>query len=125
MVFYITMFICLLLVPLVLLIGGICMYKNPPKEINSCIGYRTTRSMKNMDTWIYAHHLCGKLWIIMGVPLLLITIISMLAFMHASENTLGLIVTILFLLQLATLFISIGAVESSLKKTFDENGIRK
>ena len=39
------------------------MSKYPPKEINGIIGYRTTMSRKNMDTWKFAHDYCGKLWL--------------------------------------------------------------
>ena len=38
------------------------MWKHCPKHINGMLGYRTTRSMKNMDTWKFAHDYCGKLW---------------------------------------------------------------
>ncbi|MFR4351708.1 MAG: SdpI family protein [Roseburia sp.] len=34
--------------------------ENAPKEINSTLGYRTFRSRKNQDTWIFAHNYCGK-----------------------------------------------------------------
>ena len=34
--------------------------KKAPKEINSVFGYRTSMSMKNKDTWEFAHKYCGK-----------------------------------------------------------------
>ena len=61
--FFIAMFLCNLLMPLIMLIGGYCIYKNPPKEINGLVGYRTTMSKKNKDTWTFAHDYCGRLWI--------------------------------------------------------------
>lgn len=36
--------------------------KRPPKKINSFYGYRTAMSMKNRETWEFAHKHCGKLW---------------------------------------------------------------
>ena len=44
--FYIMMFICNLLIPILMLICGFFMSKYPPKEINGIIGYRTTMSRK-------------------------------------------------------------------------------
>ena len=48
--FYIMMFICNLLIPILMLICGFFMSKYPPKEINGIIGYRTTMSRK---IWIH------------------------------------------------------------------------
>ena len=73
--FFIAMFVCNLLMPLIMLIGGYCMYKNPPKEINGFVGYRTTMSKKNKDTWTFAHDYCGRLWIKLGLILLFPTIL--------------------------------------------------
>ena len=69
--FYIMMFTCNLLIPIVMLICGFFMSKYPPKEINGIIGYRTTMSRKNMDTWKFAHDYCGKLWLKLGLLLLI------------------------------------------------------
>lgn len=41
---------------------GRLFQKNPPQEINSLYGYRTARSMKNRETWDFAHHYIGRLW---------------------------------------------------------------
>ena len=49
--FWWFMFICDLIIPVVMVIGGRMMWKHCPKHINGMSGYRTTRSMKNMDTW--------------------------------------------------------------------------
>ena len=51
---------CDLLLPITLLIAGKMMWKHCPKQINGVLGYRTARSMKNMDTWRFAH----EYWII-------------------------------------------------------------
>ena len=58
------MLICDLIIPIVMIIGGRMMWKHCPKHINGIVGYRTTRSMKNMDTWKFAHDYCGKLWLL-------------------------------------------------------------
>ena len=57
--FWWFMLICDLIIPIAMVIGGRMMWKHYPKNINSMSGYRTTRSMKNMDTWKFANDYCG------------------------------------------------------------------
>ena len=59
--FWWFMLICDMIIPIVMVIVGRMMWKHCPKNINGMSGYRTTRSMKNMDTWKFAHDYCGKL----------------------------------------------------------------
>lgn len=125
MIFYIVMFVCNMLMPLIMLVGGYCMYKKPPKEINGFIGYRTTMSKKNKDTWIFAHDYCGRLWIKLGLILLLPTIFVQIPFVHSDDNTIGIVTLIIEAVQLTILLVSIVPVEKALKRTFDENGLRR
>ena len=60
--FWWFMLICDLIIPIAMVIGGRMMWKHCPKNINSMSGYRTTRSMKNMDTWKFANDYCGRIW---------------------------------------------------------------
>ena len=53
--FWWFMLICDMIIPIVMVIVGRIMWKHCPKHINGISGYRTTRSMKNMDTWKFAH----------------------------------------------------------------------
>ena len=119
------MFICNLLMPTIMLIGGFFMYKYPPKEINGIIGYRTTMSRKNKDTWKFAHDYCGRLWFKIGLVLLIPTIIIQIPFAYSSEDTIGYMTLFVEGIQLVTLLGSIVFVERALKKTFDENGVRR
>ena len=41
------MLFCNMIVPAITILAGWFMWKHSPKEINSIIGYRTKRSMKN------------------------------------------------------------------------------
>ena len=59
--FWWFMLISSLLIPALMITAGWFMWKRPPKKINSAIGYRTSRSMKNINTWQFAHHYCGRL----------------------------------------------------------------
>lgn len=122
--FFIGMFFCNLLMPLVMLVGGYLMYKKPPKDINGIFGYRTKRSTRNIETWFFAHNYCGRLWMKLGVIVLVPTIVAQLPFVKASDNVIGLVTTIIETLQLACILGSIVLVERALKGTFDENGRR-
>lgn len=51
-----------LLIPAIMLIAGRLFSKKAPKDINWIIGYRTTMSMKNEDTWAFAHQIAGAFW---------------------------------------------------------------
>lgn len=54
--FLIFMVIMLLLTPLTMIGFGKYFIKSAPKEINGAFGYRTSMSMKNKDTWQFAHN---------------------------------------------------------------------
>lgn len=123
--FFITMFICNLLMPLIMLIGGYFMYKYPPKEINGLFGYRTKMSKLNKETWTFAHDYCGRLWIKLGLIILIPTILAQIPFVNAGENTIGILTLIIESIQLCVLIGSIFPVEKALKRTFDEKGIRR
>ena len=58
--FWIFMLIMDLLLPFAMIGFGRYFMKKAPKEINSVFGYRTSMSMKNKDTWEFAHKYCGK-----------------------------------------------------------------
>ena len=122
MVFFIVMFICNLLMPFIMLVSGYWMYKNPPKEINGFLGYRTKMSKKNKDTWMFAHNYCGRLWMKSGIIMLFPTIFVQLPFAHSGEDTIGIMTLIIEAVQLFVIFFSIVLVEKALRRTFDENG---
>ena len=53
--FWIYMLCMGLLIPAIMLVMGRYFMKSAPKEINYIFGYRTNMSMKNRDTWEFAH----------------------------------------------------------------------
>lgn len=60
--FWIFMMFIELLIPVTMIGFGKMFLKHSPKEINMAFGYRTSMSMKNRDTWEFAHKYCGKIW---------------------------------------------------------------
>ena len=99
--------------------AAVMMYKCPPQNINYYMGYRTKRSMKNMATWKFAHDYCGRLWVKLGIGMLLPTIVVQLPFIHSSDDTIGLMTVIICVIQIAVLLGSIIPVERALKKKFE------
>ena len=87
--FWIFMLCTVLLVPLIMLFFGFYFKNKSPKEINSLFGYRTTMSMKNKDTWEFAHHYCGRLWLVLGMIMLPLSVIPMLFFINQDIDVVG------------------------------------
>lgn len=123
--FWIFMLLMELLLPFTMIGVGFYFIKNPPKEINSTFGYRTTRSMKNKDTWNFAHHYCGKLWKIIGIIVAPITFIAMLFSFGKDIDYVGYYGMVIMGVQLVALIGPIFSVESALKRTFDTKGNRR
>lgn len=123
--FWFFMLISALLIPLIMIIFGRYFSKKAPKDINYIFGYRTAMSMKNEDTWDFAHKHFGKNWLTAGMILLLLTIAIMLALLGQDKDTVGNAGTVIMLVQTALLIILIFPTESALKKNFDKDGNRK
>ena len=120
--FWTYMLMMALLLPFTLLVFGIYFYKRAPKNINVVFGYRTSRSMKNMNTWRFAHHYCGRIWIVSGGVSLPLSILSMLLVIDKGENTIGYVGALWLFLPLILIVISIILTEKALKKKFDKLG---
>ena len=123
--FWIFMFCCDLLIPLVMIFAGRMMQYHPPREINFVLGYRTARSMKNRETWVFAHRECGRLWQRWGWVELIATVVLMLLFLGEKTESVGIFGGILCLLQIVPLLVSIFVVEKKLQAAFDENGVHR
>jgi len=120
--FLIFMLIMDLLIPFTMIGFGYFFLKKAPKNINALFGYRTTMSMKNKDTWEFAHKYCGKLWYVWGVILLPLTVLPMLWTIGKSEDMIETIGAILCGIQMIPLIGCIFPTERALKKHFDANG---
>lgn len=94
------------------------MWKHCPKEINSVIGYRTSISMKNMDTWKFAHEYAGKLWQKIGTGLLGPTALIHIPFYRANDDIISILSIVIVIIQLAFLIWSVFSTEKSLKYNF-------
>ena len=113
------------LIPVIMLIFGIIFSKTSPKEINYLFGYRTSRSMKNEETWKFAHCLLGKIWTRCGLVTLVFSFVPMLFIFGKSKDTIGNIGLAITFAQLLLLLLTIVPVEKALKENFDNDGNRK
>lgn len=121
---FIAIFLCNLLIPLVMILAGFLLYKHPPKDINGLIGYRTNWSRKSQETWDFAQVYCGKLWIRIGIILLIVSAIVQIPFAGASEDTIGMMTFVVEMAQLVVMVAAIYPVERALRKKFDKDGKR-
>lgn len=124
--FWWFMFIFDLLIPMLMILLGRMMWKHPPGSINWVIGYRTSRSMKNMDTWKFAHDYCGRLWWKIGWIMLVFSVVIHCPFYNSSENIIGIMGSVLCTIQCVVLIVPpIFFTERALKRNFTNEGIRK
>lgn len=123
--FWWFIFCCDLLMPILMIICGRMMWKHPPKNINGLLGYRTARSMKNMDTWKFAHDYSGKLWWKLGWTIILPSIAIHIPFYSSTDDEISIISLIVVTVQLIILIGSIVPTEQALKKAFADEGVRR
>ena len=122
---WIFMVIMCLLIPIIMVLFGRCFMIKAPKEINYVFGYRTSMSMKNRDTWEFAHKLLGKIWFFVGIVLLPLSVIPMLFVIGCSEDSVGTVGTAVMMVDMVLMIITIIPVEIKLNKVFDKQGNRK
>ena len=114
-----------LLIPVIMLVFGWIFRRQAPKKINVWYGYRSARSMKNEDTWVFAHQHIGRTWMLVGAVLLVVSVIPMIAVYGKDDDTVSVVSLVLLFVQMLPMIMSLIPTERALKKTFDENGIRK
>lgn len=119
------MLACDMLIPLCMIGFGILMLKKPPKKINGFFGYRTALSMKNTDTWRFAHEYAGRLWWKVGLIMAVPSLLSHIPFYNSGEDAVGVLGLVVMTLQCIVLVATIFPVESALNKTFNRDGTRR
>lgn len=120
--FWIFMLLMALLQPGLMIFFGHRFIHHPPEDIGFLYGYRTYRSMRNPDTWQFAHRHFGRIWYRLGMILLPVSLIPMLFFIGKDEDAIGVAGTIVMLAQLIPLTLPIIFTERALRKHFDKDG---
>jgi len=101
------------------LLGGGLFKLFPPKNINIIYGWRSRLAMRNKDTWAEAQRYGSNAFIIGGIVLTLIGVITQAAWPELNNSIMPL------LLVLVTAAAIIFAGESHLRKIFNKDGSRK
>ena len=113
-------------IPVVLLLfGWLFSHGRYPKHPNGVYGYRTTRSMKNDETWAFAQERWGRLGWRAGWWLLMLSLLFVAILQTQSVRQHGLYVGAWITVQGVLTLATIIPVERALKNTFDEFGRRK
>ena len=82
-------------------------------------------SMKNQDTWRFAHNYFVLRALITGMIMTVPSVIVILLTLGKGKDTMGLVGCVITLLQCASLFIPFILTERALRSTFDKNGVRR
>ena len=123
--FWLFMLISALLLPATMLVFGRLFQTRPPQEINNLYGYRTARSMQSADAWRFAHRYCGRVWVRCGAAAAAVTVLLFAVLFGRGVQLVGFFGGGLVWLQALLLAATILPVERRLKRTFDENGLRR
>ena len=103
------------IIPFLMILVGILMFKYPPKKINPFIGYRTSKSMKNQKNWNFANNYAGKLCINIGIIMtffsIILFIMNYFSILSFTENT----ILIITFSELIILIFLIFTVEKKIK----------
>ena len=103
------------IIPILITLIGILMYKRPPKKVNWVIGYRTRKSMKNEKVWKKANKYCGKLWIVIGSVMIVVAILLNVVFYFKMIIFSETILTIIVFCEIIPLLLSGLMVEYKIK----------
>lgn len=114
-----------LIVPVLILLFGIHYSKNgAPKNIEGHSGFRSRRATKSWDAWVFTHKLAGKIWRVMGIIMIPVTVILMLFIIRLSIEAINIFGAVVFLIQGLTFAVSVIYVETQIKKNFNDYGVR-
>ena len=108
-----------LLIPVMMIVFGRWMQKHCPKEINAAFGYRTRRSTQSIEAWRFAHARCGRLWQIVGWPMLALS--AALALLRIFPVDDARLCGTLTMAQTVVLLLTIPVVEHALRRQFPGN----
>ena len=119
------MLLTCILLPILMIATGIFFRYRAPKNINRWFGYRTSRSMKNRDTWEFAQKYFASVFLVLGAIILPFTVAAMFFVMDGNDDAIVLFGTVVLIIQTIGIIFSIIPIERALKREFDDNGNRR
>ena len=117
---WIFSFLSAQVIPVTVLAAGYYYKNHIPKTMKS--GYRTARSTRSRETWVFAHRMLGRLWRPLGWVLLTVSFFGMFAVLMVNKNALEKATTVLCTVQAAAMLGTLIPIERALKQNFDETG---
>lgn len=112
MLIFIIELISLFIIPIVEIIIGKMKAK---KEINKFIGYRSAKTMSSQEMWEIGQQLMKKYMSKAGIISLVIGIIGAIPCFFVNEVAVGIIVTVVVLIQTAILLILVVKMDKEMK----------
>ena len=113
-----------MVIPIAMICIGFRMSRKPPEDMKSAIAYRTKRAKLNRETWDFANNHCGKIWYMLGIALMVLTLAVMKECKGETDETLATIAFTVVLIQIISVVISMLPTEMALKRNFDSKGNR-
>lgn len=110
-----------ILIPLIMILFGALLRNNPPKEINNYYGFRTKRSMRNIQTWEFANRYFGSLWLREGIFTLAMALVTMIWSLNQNDRIQGILIFVNMAFQVVLIFLDIYFTTRALKERFPEN----
>ena len=117
---WILSFLSAQVIPVTVLAAGYYYKNRVPKTMKT--GYRTARSTRSRETWVFAHRMLGRLWRPLGWVLLTVSFFGMFAVLIINKDALEKATSVLAIAQAVVMVGSLIPVERALKQNFDENG---
>ena len=106
-----------------MLFFGWIFIKHPPKDSYFIYGYRTPRSTKNQEVWMFAHKTAGQIWLKSGAAGAAVSILLIVLFdRYGSLERFSLY---LVYIQLMLLLLVIPLTEWKISRNFNRDGSRK
>lgn len=102
-------------IPSLMILFGWIWRKYPPKKINWIYGYRTKRSMKDENSWVFAQNYLSKVWLSLGLVLFFVSILISLILKIKKLD----IPNWIYYGELFILLFSLVIVELKLREEFD------
>lgn len=117
---WILLFLSAQVIPVTVLAAGYYYKNRVPKTMKT--GYRTARSTRSRESWVFAHRMLGRLWRPLGWVMLTVSFFGMFAVLIINKDALEKATSVLAIAQTVVMVGSLIPVERALKQNFDENG---
>ncbi len=113
-----------MLIPVTMIGIGALWRNHPPQSMNWVYGYRTAMSMKNKETWDFAHRYHSRVWLLAGLVLGLVSLVVLVAARLTCQTSgeFERCVMAVMLAQVLALLLSIIPTERALRKRFHADG---